>query len=98
MPNVLIDSRLQGCRVADKRPRPSLEQGDCIRLLNSGGLFQVIGIHANDNRCWVRSWPMPAKGSPVFEVSLQQIADRQDWKRQQPVTRQQPVHLQQPRT
>jgi hypothetical protein len=26
------------------------------------------------NRCWVRRWPLARHGSPVFEISLQQVA------------------------
>ncbi len=51
-----------------------LHQGDCVRLLSSEELFQVIGIDETHKRCWVRRWPLSPKGSPVFEISIQQIA------------------------
>jgi len=51
-----------------------LHQGDCIHLLSSEDLFQVIGIDDEHERCWVRRWPLLPKGSPVFEISMQQIA------------------------
>ena len=51
-----------------------LHQGDCIQLVNSPDLFQVIGIDDCHNRCWVRRWPLqPAGGSKVFEISLGEI-------------------------
>ncbi|MFL0724371.1 MAG: hypothetical protein AB8A40_09505 [Prochlorococcus sp.] len=50
-----------------------LHQGDCIQLHCREDLFQVIGIDDDHNRCWVRRWPLMANGSPVFEVSMQQI-------------------------
>ena len=34
---------------------------------------QVIGIDGDHDRCWVRQWPLEPKGSPVFEVPLDQI-------------------------
>lgn len=56
----------------------TLHQGDCIQLINSSELFQVIGIDDCHDRCWVRRWPLrPAGGSHVFEVSLGQI-EQQD--------------------
>ena len=37
-------------------------------------LYQVIGVDDRHNRCWVRRWPLARHGSPVFEISLQQVA------------------------
>ncbi len=51
-----------------------LHQGDCIQLITGETLFQVIGVDEKHQRCWVRHWPLLPKGSPVFEVSIQQIA------------------------
>ena len=51
-----------------------LHQGDCIQLQRSEDLFQVIGIDDEHEKCWVRRWPLLPKGSPVFEISMQQIA------------------------
>tara|TARA_B100000700_G_scaffold187120_1_gene206214 strand:+ start:264 stop:434 length:171 start_codon:yes stop_codon:yes gene_type:complete len=51
-----------------------LHQGDCVQLLKSEDLFQVIGIDDEHEKCWVRRWPLLPKGSPVFEISMQQIA------------------------
>ncbi len=50
-----------------------LHQGDCVQLLSREELFQVIGIDIEHKRCWVRRWPLERTGSPVFEVSIQQI-------------------------
>ena len=52
----------------------SLRQGDCIKLLNEESQFQVIGIDNKHKKCWVRQWPILPSGSPVFEISIQQIA------------------------
>ena len=51
----------------------NLTQGDCVQLLEEESLFQVIGIDSEHEECWVREWPLAAAGSPVFEVSMQQI-------------------------
>ena len=51
-----------------------LHQGDCVQLVSDESLFQVIWIDDEHNRCWVRQWPLPPKGSPVFEVPMQQIS------------------------
>ncbi|HGY5532940.1 MAG TPA: hypothetical protein ACN46P_07605 [Prochlorococcus sp.] len=64
-----------------------LHQGDCIQLLSSEELFQVIGIDDDHNRCWVRRWPLLANGSPVFEVSKKQITLSCKGNKQQPLTR-----------
>ena len=52
----------------------SLRQGDCIKLLNEESQFQVIGIDNKHQKCWVRQWPILPSGSPVFEISIRQIA------------------------
>ena len=50
-----------------------LHQGDCVELISIEGVFQVIGIDDQHKKCWLRQWPLLAKGSPVFEISIQQI-------------------------
>ncbi len=50
-----------------------LHQGDCVQLNSGDDLFQVIGVDDDHDRCWLRRWPLLPKGSPVFEVPLQQI-------------------------
>ena len=75
MPNetsVLIGQR---CMQLESPSVMSLHQGDCIRLRSNHGLFQVIGIDGDHDRCWVRRWPLdPKAGSPVFEISFNQIS------------------------
>jgi hypothetical protein len=39
----------------------------------SDPLFQVIGVDSSGERCWVRRWPLVHRGSPVFEVALDQV-------------------------
>ena len=51
-----------------------LHQGDCVQLRDDKNLFQIIGIDNEHEKCWVRQWPLLPKGSPVFEISIQQIA------------------------
>ena len=36
-------------------------------------LYQVIGVDQSGGRCWLRRWPLARHGSPVFEISLQQL-------------------------
>ncbi|MDM7936422.1 MAG: hypothetical protein QUV06_03070 [Cyanobium sp. CZS 48M] len=36
-------------------------------------VYQVIGVDAPRDRCWVRRWPLARHGSPVFEVSIRQV-------------------------
>ena len=50
-----------------------LSQGDCVQLLNNDDLFQVIGIDGEHDKCWIRQWPLSESGSPVFEVSIEEI-------------------------
>ena len=65
-----------------KKPRPKrvisqlmeLNNGDCIHLLSDEDLFQVIGVDNKHKKCWVRRLPLLPQGSPVFEISMQQIA------------------------
>jgi len=73
MPNETSVLHGQRCHQLETRTVMSLHQGDCIRLRSNIGLFQVIGIDGDHDRCWVRQWPLEPKGSPVFEVPLDQI-------------------------
>ena len=54
----------------------SLTQGDCVQLLEEECLYQIIGIDSKHEKCWVRQWPLLPKGSPVFEISTNQISGR----------------------
>ena len=51
----------------------ALQQGDCVQLISDEGVFQVIGVDNKHEKCWLRRWPLLPKGSPVFEISIQQI-------------------------
>ena len=52
----------------------SIHQGDCVNLDRDENTYQVIGIDGDHDRCWLRRWPIkPQCGSPVFEISLNQI-------------------------
>lgn len=62
--------------------RPDLAAGDhdpsgCGQPAQGGAtppqLYQVIGIDAPGNRCWLRRWPLARHGSPVFELPLQHL-------------------------
>lgn len=48
-------------------------QGDTVRIAGDDQLYQVIGVDALHDRCWLRAWPLGRHGSQVFEVSLQQV-------------------------
>ena len=50
-----------------------INQGDCVQIINSKNLFQVIGIDKKHQKCWVRQWPLMSKGSPVFEIPIKEI-------------------------
>ena len=52
----------------------TLHQGDCIKLRSVEGPFQVIGIDVEDNRYWIRQWPLDSHDCPVFEFALEQIS------------------------
>ncbi|MAD68382.1 hypothetical protein SynBIOSU31_01064 [Synechococcus sp. BIOS-U3-1] len=73
MPNDLSVLNGQRCTQSESRSVMKLHQGDCITLRTDAGLFQVIGIDGDHDRCWVRQWPLKPQGSPVFEVPLNQI-------------------------
>ncbi|MFN7677000.1 MAG: hypothetical protein ACK5QW_00180 [Cyanobacteriota bacterium] len=59
-----------------------LHQGDCICLpedlagdhASTSQLYQVIGLDAHSDRCWLRRWPLARPGSPVFELALSAVS------------------------
>ena len=55
----------------------NINQGDCVYLKNQEELFQVLGIDNAYEKCWVREWPLNPNGSPVFEISIKQVAPNQ---------------------
>ena len=76
MPNVATRSNAQGCALSEVSMAMDIHQGDQINLLADQNTYQVICVDGDHNRCWIRRWPIdPKGGSPVFEVSLQQIAE-----------------------
>ena len=75
MPNVATRSIVQGCSLSVADVGMIVHQGDQVNLNADQQTYQVIGVDGDHNRCWIRRWPIdPQVGSPVFEVSLQQIA------------------------
>ena len=52
----------------------NINQGDCVYLKNQEELFQVLGVDNAYEKCWVREWPLNPNGSPVFEISIRQVA------------------------
>ena len=52
----------------------NINQGDCVYLKNQEELFQVLGIDNAYEKCWVREWPLNPNGSPVFEISINQVS------------------------
>ena len=73
--NSTADAAVQGCILLEPSDAMDIQQGDQVNLHSDAGTFQVIGVDTDHDRCWVRRWPMePKLGSPVFEVSLQQIS------------------------
>ena len=51
-----------------------VSQGDCVYIKDKEDIFQVIGVDYRHQKCWVRRWPLLAHGSPVFEISIQQVS------------------------
>ena len=59
---------------ARKEIEKNINQGDCVYLKNQEELFQVLGIDNAYEKCWVRKWPLNPNGSPVFEISINQLS------------------------
>ena len=57
-----------------KEVAKNINQGDCVYLKNQEELFQVLGIDNAYKKCWVRKWPLNPNGSPVFEISINQLS------------------------
>ena len=74
MTNLSVIDAISGCTLRDPPLTMDVHQGDCVSLRSDQGTFQVIGVDGEHDRCWVRRWPIEANGgSPVFEISMQQI-------------------------
>ena len=53
----------------------TIKCGDLISLSQKpGGTYQVVNIDEFSDCVWVRRWPLARHGSPVFEISLHQVA------------------------
>ena len=57
-----------------KEVATNINQGDCVYIKNQEELFQVLGIDNAYEKCWVRKWPLNPNGSPVFEISINQLS------------------------
>ena len=74
MTNLMTAPPIQGCEITDTIEEMTIHQGDCINLESDDATYQVIGVDDEHQRCWVRRWPLKtATGSPVFEISVEQI-------------------------
>lgn len=74
MPNLTETTIRQGCDLSDQQETMTIHQGDCVNLNSDDATYQVIGVDGEHDRCWLRRWPLEADGgSPVFEISLDQI-------------------------
>ena len=81
MPNAITTEASQGCSLSDHPHTMTVNQGDRVNLLSDDNksddndTYQVIGVDEQHDRCWVRRWPLdPEAGSPVFEISFNQIS------------------------
>jgi hypothetical protein len=53
-----------------------LQPGAFIRLAGrQDDTYQVVSLDDYSESCWVRRWPLPRGGSPVFAVPLDQVSD-----------------------
>ena len=74
MSNLTETTIRQGCDLSDQQETMTIHQGDCVNLNSDDATYQVIGVDGEHDRCWLRLWPLKADGgSPVFEISLDQI-------------------------
>ena len=69
-----MTSSKNGIEKSRKEVAKNINQGDCVYLKNQEELFQVLGIDNAYEKCWVRKWPLNPNGSPVFEISINQLS------------------------
>ena len=81
MSNATTTEVSQGCSLSDHPHTMTVNQGDRVNLRGDdqksvdNDTSQVIGVDEEHDRCWVRRWPLePKVGSPVFEISFNQIS------------------------
>ncbi|MCS5693907.1 hypothetical protein NZK33_18270 [Cyanobium sp. FGCU-6] len=55
-----------------------LQPGTFVRLEGrQGDTYQVVSVDDYADSCWVRRWPLPRRGSPVFSVPLHELSQAQ---------------------
>ncbi|MCS5700762.1 hypothetical protein NZK32_17095 [Cyanobium sp. FGCU-52] len=53
-----------------------LQPGSFVRLEGrQGDVYQVVSVDDYADSCWVRRWPLPHQGSPVFSVPLHALGE-----------------------
>jgi hypothetical protein len=53
-----------------------LQPGTFVRLEGRpSDTYQIVSIDDYSDSCWVRRWPLPRQGSPVFSVSLHELTE-----------------------
>ena len=53
-----------------------LQPGTFVRLEGRpGDTYQVVSVDDYSDSCWVRRWPLPRQGSPVFSVPLHELTE-----------------------
>lgn len=53
-----------------------LQPGTFVRFEGRhGDTYQVVSVDDYSDSCWVRRWPLPRQGSPVFSVPLHELTE-----------------------
>jgi len=52
------------------------QPGTFVRLEGRpSDVYQVVSVDDYADSCWVRRWPLPFQGSPVFSVRLPELTE-----------------------
>ena len=52
----------------------TIQPGSFVHLrTGNDATYQVLSMVEDDDRCWVRCWPLGRRGSPTFAVPLHQV-------------------------
>lgn len=52
----------------------TIQPGSFVQLRSGNdATYQVLSMVEDDDRCWVRRWPLGRRGSPPFAVPLHQL-------------------------
>jgi hypothetical protein len=52
------------------------QPGTFVRLEGrQSDVYQVVSVDDYADSCWVRRWPLPFQGSPVFSVPLHELTE-----------------------